>query len=188
MWLKNQKDSRTFVPAEELFCFEMFLAGPCSFGLSWQKHALASLSLVQAVAKRMSQHQAMEMSLQQSWNVEPSERQHQLSMAQPAWKTEQQGSQPSVPKTRLPVSTLPGMPTLTPITEEDAEVVVVEQHLEHGPWLAPEPYQPPEFPAQSEETPAFLDTLDEEPTLEGADWDKFWNDHVANIRSTRIFE
>ena len=70
----------------------------------------------------MPQHQATETSLQRS-----SQEQHRFDLAQPAWKTEQQPTQLAVPKSRLPVLTLPGITTLTSVEEEDARVVV-EHH------------------------------------------------------------
>ena len=136
-------------------------------------------TLVHAVAKRMPQSQATEMTVQRSWNIGPSEKQRRPNVAQPAWKTEQQSSQPAVPKARLPVPTL--MPTLTPVAEEDAEVVVAR--LEDGPWLAPEARQPSAFTQQAEDAaPDSLDALDEEPTLEAADWDRCCDDHVGHLR------
>ena len=110
----------------------------------------------------------------------PSERQRRLSMAQPTWQTKMFNNQLAPPKSRPPVPTQPGMPTVAPVAEEDAETVV--EHIEQGPWLASKPLQTPSWPSQlASAPPPSSDNADEEPTLDGADREKVWNAHVASI-------
>ena len=118
------------------------------------------------------------MALQRTWNVEPSEqKQRRFMMAQPAWKTDMQRDQPPVPKPRLPVSSLPGLTPLTPVQETEEERVA---HLEDGHWSPPDGHQSSTSTQGAGD--AALDALEDDASLEGADWDKFWNFQMDNIQ------
>ena len=72
------------------------------------------------------------------------------------------------------------MPTLTPFVEEDAALEHHMAHLEDGHWTPPHRRQSSTSTHRAGD--AALDALDEEPSLECADWDRFWDDHGGRIR------
>ena len=67
------------------------------------------------------------------------------------------------------------MPTLTTVEEEDRMA-----HLEDGHWSPPEGYQSSISTQRAGD--AALDAQDDDISLEGEDWDKFWNYQTDNNR------
>ena len=133
-------------------------------------------ALVQAVAQQMPNAQATEASLQRTWSIEPTE-QRRYNLAQPAWKTETQRNQPPMPQPKPPATPLAGAAPLTPAQETEEERM---SHLEDGHWSPREGCQSSTSTQRADD--ARLDALDQETSLEDADWEKFGNFQVDNIR------
>ena len=122
-------------------------------------------TLVRAIARGMPSDQAMDLSMQRTWHIHQQEKQRRSALAQPAWKAEMQRTQPSLSQPRLPVSSNPGAKPLARLHETEEERVV---HLEDGHWSPPDGYHSSTSTQRADD--ARLDALDDDTSLETADW------------------
>ena len=87
-----------------------------------------------------------------------------------------QRNQPSASQPRLPVSSIPGDTPLATLHETEKERMV---HLEDGHWSPPRGYHSSTSTQHSDD--ARLDALDDDTSLETADWKKWLDFQVDNI-------